>query len=438
MNTDDSCKILVLAPTNTACDELARKIQEYSNSCCDWLYRFVSTADEELEDIVIDRESLVYDDSQCCIISTMARLSFDGFNGERGNVRLTDIVWDMVICDEASMIPLAEISLAIYNFLNTPILIAGDPMQIKPILHEEEWKDENIYTMVNLDRFDNPQTEPIQFEIENLGTQYRSVPAIGELFSQYAYDGKLKHYRSSLSKPTVFDKLTFKPICFIPFKVEKYDSVFGVKKLDGSNVHIYSVLLTVELFKYISQEYAKGIQEDVTIGIVCPYSPQAQLIESLIAQIPNIPVNVKVTVGTVHRFQGGQCKFMFVVLNPPLGIKTASDRIFLNNKNILNVAISRAQDNLCILLPHSDTEGYENLYEINDIGRIAMQSPENVSTYTCDEIEDVIFGQKFYIESNTFVTSHQLANVYTRASKKFEVRIDEKSVDIQLGGEWGI
>ena len=438
MNTDDSCKILVLAPTNTACDELARKIQEYSNSCCDWLYRFVSTADEELEDIVIDRESLVYDDSQCCIISTMARLSFDGFNGERGNVRLTDIVWDMVICDEASMIPLAEISLAIYNFLNTPILIAGDPMQIKPILHEEEWKDENIYTMVNLDRFDNPQTEPIQFEIENLGTQYRSVPAIGELFSQYAYDGKLKHYRSSLSKPTVFDKLTFKPICFIPFKVEKYDSVFGVKKLDGSNVHIYSVLLTVGLFKYISQEYAKGIQEDVTIGIVCPYSPQAQLIESLIAQIPNIPVNVKVTVGTVHRFQGGQCKFMFVVLNPPLGIKTASDRIFLNNKNILNVAISRAQDNLCILLPHSDTEGYENLYEINDIGRIAMQSPENVSTYTCDEIEDVIFGQKFYIESNTFVTSHQLANVYTRASKKFEVRIDEKSVDIQLGGEWGI
>ena len=50
----------------------------------------------------------------------------------------------MVICDEASMIPLAEIALAIYNFLNTPILIAGDPMQIKPILSEEEWKNENV------------------------------------------------------------------------------------------------------------------------------------------------------------------------------------------------------------------------------------------------------------------------------------------------------
>lgn len=169
MEDNPECRILVLAPTNTACDELARKILEYNQDGYSWLHRFVSTADESLEDIVVDRESLAYEDSQCCIISTMARLSFDGFSGLGGNNRLTDIVWDMVICDEASMIPLVEIILAIYTFLNTPILIAGDPMQIKPILQEEEWKDENIYTMVKLDRFDNPVTEPIQFDIENLG-----------------------------------------------------------------------------------------------------------------------------------------------------------------------------------------------------------------------------------------------------------------------------
>lgn len=435
METYPTCRILVLAPTNTACDELARKIQEYSEGDCAWLSRFVSTADEELEDIVIDRESMVYEEERCCIISTIARLSFDGFNGMGGNNRLTDIVWDMVICDEASMIPLAEISLAIYTFLNTPILIAGDPMQIKPILHEEEWKDENIYTMVKLDRFDNPQTEPIQFEIENLSTQYRSVPAIGELFSQYAYDGKLKHHRSATEDDLVLSKLTLKPINFIPFKVERYDSIFGIKKLDGSNVHIYSVLFTVELFKFIVREQTTDAQGSFSIGIVCPYSPQAQLIESLIAQIPDLPHNIKVVVGTVHRFQGGQCNLMLVVLNPPLGMKTASDRIFLNNKNILNVAISRAQDHLCVLLPHRDTEGYENLYEINSIGSIAMKHADDVASYTCDQIEEIIFGRKFFIENNTFVTSHQLTNVYTKASKRYEVRIDEKSVDIQLGNQ---
>ena len=44
-----------------------------------------------------------------------------------------------------------------------------------------------------------------------------------------------------------------------------------------------------------------------------------------------------------------------------------------------------------------------------------------------------VLGIKFFIESNAFVTSHQLANVYSKAVKQFEIRIDEKSVDIQLG-----
>ncbi len=97
-----------------------------------------------------------------------------------------------------------------------------------------------------------------------------------------------------------------KPINFIPFKVERYDSVFGIKKLDGSNVHIYSVLFTLEIFKYIVREYAKNHEEEYSIGIVCPYSPQAQLIESLI-ETPNY-----YAVGTVHRFQ----YTMFVVCPP--------------------------------------------------------------------------------------------------------------------------
>ena len=42
----------------------------------------------------------------------------------------------------------------------------------------------------------------------------------------------------------------------MPFKVEKFDSIFGAKKLDGSNVHLYSVLLTVETCKYVSKQYA--------------------------------------------------------------------------------------------------------------------------------------------------------------------------------------
>ncbi|MBQ1931997.1 MAG: hypothetical protein II360_00685, partial [Muribaculaceae bacterium] len=142
--------------------------------------------------------------------------------------------------------------------------------------------------------------------------------------------------------------------------------------------------------------------------------------------------NVSITVGTVHRFQGGQCNLIFAVFNPPKGITNNSH---VNNKNIVNVAISRAQDYLCILLPHCGTDGYNKLYELNQIGLIAQKDSANVQTYTCDEIEEIIYGKKFYIENNTFVTSHQLANVYTKPIKKYEIRIDESSVDIQLGGK---
>ncbi len=47
----------------------------------------------------------------------------------------------------------------------------------------------------------------------------------------------------------------------------------------------------------------------------------------------------------------------------------------------------------------------------------------------------MIFGEPYFIEENSFVTTHQLTNIYTEPSTKYEVRIDENSVDIQLGSD---
>ena len=63
------------------------------------------------------------------------------------------------------------------------------------------------------------------------------------------------------------------------------------------------------------------------------------------------------------------------------------------------------------------------------------ETGKDVLEYTCDDIERIIFGKPFYIEHNSFVTTHQLANVYTEGAKKYEVRIDTASVDIQISKE---
>lgn len=140
-------------------------------------------------------------------------------------------------------------------------------------------------------------------------------------------------------------------------------------------------------------------------------------------------------VGTIHGFQGDQCDIIITVFNPPTGIKVAADRIMLNNRNVLNVAISRASDYLFVLLPHPDSYGYENLIEINKLCGIANRKCSSVCVVNSEIIEQAIFDKKYFIEQNTFVTTHQVANVYTSVSGLYEVRIDENAVDIQTAGD---
>jgi len=435
-NPDEGCRILVLAPTNKACDVLACKVADNAPST-EWLGRFL-TGSEQLEEegLIIDKTSDLYQQDRCCIVTTMARLPYDGFGSGYETDYLRDIQWDYVIIDEASMIPLAQIVYAIYRFDQSKIIIAGDPKQISPIVREEAWKKENIYTMVNLQRFRNPITEPRQFNIENLETQYRSIPQIGRVFSEYAYDGLLKHKRNTEDQRTLDIKgLDFlKPINFLTFKVNKYDDICAPRKLSSSNVHVYSVIFLVELCKYIFRMYEKGKtkKNNVSIGIICPYAAQAQMIDKLLEQCKEIPPYIKITVGTIHGFQGDECDVVFVMFNPPKGLKGATDRVLVNDPNIINVAISRARDYLFILMPEKEMYGFECLYQIISMGNIVVKESGSYSVNTADKIEQIIFGEKGYIEKNTFVTTHQLANVYSKPASLYEVRIDDNSVDIQI------
>lgn len=437
MSGREHCRILVLAPTNKACDVITERIAQIAGTPS-WLGRFVATGSAKIESVglLVNRDSHLYDEDRCCVVSTISRLPYDGFQDVGSRMNLRDVDWDFVFIDEASMVPIAQIVYAIYRFSPyAKIIVAGDPLQIPPIVMEDLWQDENIYKMVNLDRFDNPVTEPIQFEIVNLETQYRSVPAIGNVFSHYAYAGKLKNFRDQDSQsPLLIRKLPLKTINLIEFRVEKYDNIFGAKKLSGSNIQIYSVLLVTELCKYIANNYQE--EKTLNIGIICPYRAEAQLIQHLIEQMGDIPENVTVNVGTIHGFQGDECDAVFVVFNPPTALgssRTSSESIMLNKRHIVNVAVSRAKDYLFLLIPHPNTPGFSTLTEIRRLGNLIYSiSPDDAQMLTADQVEEIIFGKQFYLETNSFVTSHQMANVYTEAQMKYEIRIDENAVDVQL------
>jgi len=267
------------------------------------------------------------------------------------------------------------ITLIVHQQPKAEIVIAGDPFQIEPIVYAEEWKGQNIYTMVNLQSFDpeeqKQQVEPHPFLVHNLLTQYRSIATLGYIYSHLAYDGKLRHHRMPKERrPLQIEKLELKEVTVIRFSVNKLETLLRPQRLNKSHYHIYSALLTSELVQYLAQQiyehHIKGKDQAASwnIGIICPYKAQAMLVDKIIAAQHIYRPNLKITCGTIHSFQGDECDIMINLFNPPNRI-SKSPNMFLNRQNIINVAVSRARDYLILLVPDEHTyyaSKYQCLY----------------------------------------------------------------------------
>lgn len=110
--------------------------------------------------------------------------------------------------------------------------------------------------------------------------------------------------------------------------------------------------------------------------------------------------------------------------------------MLINDRNLVNVAISRAMDYLIMMVPSKDSYGLENLTNVNQAGRICFEGfpyYDSVIHIQSGEIEKLVFGSGNYLKDNSFVTSHQLANVYeTKQDCVYDIRIDDDAIDIQI------
>ena len=438
MQNNPQCKVLVLTPTNKSADVLVRRIIEVSgsnHSYENWLIRFGGTGDEYIEqspvfkDKVFDIRTL----SKNVTVTTIARFPYDFFMPQGSRIYLNGINWDYIIIDEASMIPIANIIYPLYKKTPKEFIIAGDPFQIEPIASVSLWQNENIYTLVNLKSFVNPTTEPHNYHVDLLTTQYRSIPEIGRIFSEFAYGGILKHYRTEASqrKLNVENELGIKTLNIIKFPVSKYESIYRCKRLmHSSSYQVYSALFTFEYIIFLSKAiHEKNPDQEFNIGVIAPYRAQADMIDKLLAS-EKTPPGIDVQVGTIHGFQGDECDIIFAVFNTPPTISESSE-MFLNKRNIINVSISRAKDYLFIVMPDDDTEKIANLRLVKRVENL-IHSSANWTEFASSSLEKLMFNDEHYLENNAFSTSHQSVNVYGLPEKKYEVRTEETAVDVQI------
>lgn len=431
-------RVLVLTPTNKAADVLTLRIMEKMGadaSYLKWLIRFGTSADERIERAGVwrDRSFDIGALNRSVTVTTIARFAYDGFAGEHGR-KLHEMDWDAIVVDEASMISLASIIYPLYRQKPEKFIIAGDPFQIEPIVAVEQWKDENIYTLVGLNKsgsFAKPVTEPRDYAVTNLEVQYRSIPAIGEVFSHFTYDGILGHHRKAGSqRPLNLDGVAAKPLNLIKFPVSKYESIYRAKRLEtGTSYQTYSALFAFEFVRWLAAQVQGEQSDKFRIGVIAPYRAQANLLNKLNDSWVAKPGRVEIQVGTIHGFQGDECDTIIAVFNPPPNI-SRNPRMFLNKQNILNVAISRARDYLFIVMPDRETDGIENLRKIARIEELMRAG--GACEYESCAIERMIWGNPNYIEENTFSTGHQMVNVYRKPERYYEVRSDTSAIDVQI------
>ena len=433
MEKNDKCKVLILAPTNKAADVLVSRIMENEATSVDWLVRFGGTNDEKIEELGVlkDKTFDIRKMEKCVVATTIARFPYDFFMPDSERIFLNGIKWDYIVIDEASMIPIANIVYPLFKKTPNQFIVAGDPFQIEPIASVDIWKDENIYTMVELNSFINPTTKPHDFEVKLLTKQYRSIPSVGNVFSRLTYGGILEHNRTedSQRKLNIEDVIDIGTLNIIKFPVSKYESIYRAKRLNNSSYQVYSALFTYEFVSYLSKLIASKNSEQFKIGVIAPYKAQTGLIDKLLSSA-NLPDTIDVQVDTVHSFQGDECDIIISVFNTPPTISTRKD-MFLNKKNLVNVSISRARDYLFVIMPDDDTENVNNLRLIKRLEQLCKDTTvwEEFDTHS---LETAMFGDELYLEKNSFSTSHQSVNVYGLPESKYEIRSEDNAVDIQV------
>lgn len=244
-----------------------------------------------------------------------------------------DMVFDYVIMDETSQVDIKTGALALSCALNA--VIVGDDKQLPNVVsHEETLVLNAIRDTFHVDEKYNAVTHSFlqscidvfrEIPVTLLREHYRCHPKIIEFCNQKFYNGEL-----------------------IPMTVDKgEDDVLQVIcTAEGNHARGHFNRREIDV---IVKEIMPIYSDMKNIGIITPYRLQANEINKALG------CN---RASTVHKYQGRECDtiIMSMVDNMPTD--------FSDNANLLNVAISRAKQHLCIVTNGNDMPENSNLAQL--------------------------------------------------------------------------
>ena len=233
-----------------------------------------------------------------------------------------DFLFDYVIIDEASQVDIVKSALCLSR--SKCAVIVGDSMQLSHIVDEQsaanaefllqKYSVGDAYNYVQnsiLNSVKKIYRDKIPCTL--LREHYRCHPTIIGFCNK-------RYYNNELIVMTESDKQPFK---IIETAITGASMNTNQRQADETTQYIYD-----------------NFADDFTqVGVVSPYRDQANLLQN---QLPS-----EVLADTIHKFQGGEKRV--IIFNTVRG-KISS---FLDNPNLINVAVSRAIEQFIVIKPAS-------------------------------------------------------------------------------------
>ena len=351
-------------------------------------------------------------------------------------------VYDYVIVDECSQVASMIGMLAIASARH--LVLLGDDEQLPPINKDEagraiseaevirqqnDWYlDENDNSFMKACRCSFREKAPVIF----LNEHYRCHPAIIGFCNKYVYDGKL------ITKTTDDGKL--------PIRIRWYEGDYWerIEKTDDRPASNYNRKQTEVFMKDEYSGILKRLVSDrnYSICVLSPYRAQLEELQRRISESemldgvgleneikqPEDNVN-EIPQLTIHKAQGRGYDMVYIMPVQDAGVKPWSQ-----NKKMMNVAISRAKKELCVIT--SSTWMPENLQK-KLTGYVLKHRREpqgeyylmDLLQYVADESERRDIGSEYGFKKSSLVSVFD-KNLYYRYFEKLDSEMETPDENI--------
>ena len=278
-------------------------------------------------------------------------------------------LFDLVIVDEASQCSLAAVLPMAYRAKR--LAVVGDPCQLQPIIPLGDGLLQKIAAEAEFDSDD----------LRRRGIHHKS----GSAYLAFEYPaGKSnppillnEHYRCHPHIARWFNRTFYNDELTVLTKVSGRDRTILWQDVEGEaeRPRTGRSWCNHAEARQAAEQLGVLLKSGLSVGVVTPFAAQAQLIHRLAEQRfgRSILDEADFVCGTAHRLQGDERDA--VVISPvlALGMSGNAARWIERERNLLNVAVSRARQALIVL-------GHPS------IGKLGSPTLASLRVYLCDEL----------------------------------------------------